>query len=272
MQISTNLDSLRAVAALYTANAKISQASERISTGLRVNSAADDPVGLGMANRLNAQVGSFSKVLDNVSQGASMVKIVDDSLTQIQDLLGYMRVAAVAAQSSTASTSDIAAYQDSIDAYVSEIGSISGNAIWNGTSLMSTASSMSIQSGINSGDTTTLTFDKVTATVLGVNSLDVSTSASAAVTAIDTAIDTVATYQAYIGAETNILGVQTNLANNNITNLSGAYGNIMNADMAQETANLAAAQIQRDAATAMLAQSSNINKDLVTFLLKSTYN
>lgn len=274
MQISTNINALNAIKGIYAANTAISQASERISTGFRINHASDDPAGMGVANRLKTQLGSFSKVLDNLSQGTAVTQIVDDSLSQVSDLLSYVRVAAVASESSTLATSDRTAYQDTIDAYVAQIDSIASNAVWNGTSLMSTSSSMTIQSGINSGDTTSLTFDKITASQLGVSSLSVSSAdnASSAVTAIDTAIAAVSTYQAYIGAKTNVMDVQTNLANSNITNYSVAYGKIMNADMAQETSNLASAQIQRDAATAMLAQSGSMNKELVSYLLKSVMN
>jgi len=270
MQITANLNALSAVKGINVANAAISRASERISTGLRINRSSDDPAGLGIANKLKTQVGSFSKVLDSLNQATAVTQIVDDSLSQIVDLLGYIRVAAVASLSGTASSSDLTAYQAEIDEYVDEIDSISNNAVWNGTSLMNTASTMSIQSGIDSGDTTALTFDKITASELGVSSLVVAT--SSAVTSIDDAIDTVTAYQSYIGAKSNVLEVQSNMANNNITNFSEAYGNIMNADMARETGNLAAAQMQRDAATAMLAQSSNMNKDLVTYLLHSSWN
>lgn len=270
MEITTNLNAIYAAKGIHSANAAISQASERISTGLRINRSSDDPAGMGIANKLKTQVGSFSKVLDSLNQATTVTQIVDDSLSQIVDLLGYIRVAALASLSSTASSSDLTAYQAEIDEYVDEIDSIASNAVWNGTSLMATASSMSIQSGIDSGDTTTLTFDKITASELGISGL--TAASSSAVTAIDDAIDTVTTYQAYIGAKSNVLEVQSNMANNNIANFSQAYGNIMNADMAKETSNLAAAQIQRDAATAMLAQSANINKDLVTYLLHSSWN
>lgn len=270
VEITTNLNAIYAAKGIHSANAAISQASERISTGLRINRSSDDPAGMGIANKLKTQVGSFSKVLDSLNQATTVTQIVDDSLSQIVDLLGYIRVAALASLSSTASSSDLTAYQAEIDEYVDEIDSIASNAVWNGTSLMATASSMSIQSGIDSGDTTTLTFDKITASELGISGL--TAASSSAVTAIDDAIDTVTTYQAYIGAKSNVLEVQSNMANNNIANFSQAYGNIMNADMAKETSNLAAAQIQRDAATAMLAQSANINKDLVTYLLHSSWN
>ena len=280
MQISTNLNALNAIRAMYSANANISRASERISTGLRINHASDDPTGLAMANRLKTQVGSFSKVLDNLSLGTAATQIVDDSLTQMVDILSDMRVAAVASQSSTLTASDRTAYQDVIDEYVDEIDSIADNAVWNGTSLMTTASTMDIQSGTSSGDTTTLEFDKITAYSLslensaGTNLLSVTSTANAdsAVDIIDDALDTINEYQAYIGAKQNVMDVQTNVANAMITSQSVAYGRIMNADMAEETAKLSAAQIQRDAATAMLTQSLSMNKDLVSFLLKSSFN
>ncbi len=280
MQISTNLNALNAVKAIYSANANIAQASERISTGLRINHASDDPTGLAIANRLKTQIGSFSKVLDNLSLGTATTQIVDDSLTQMIDILSYMRVAAVAAESSTLTDSDRTGYQDQIDEYVDQIDSIADNAVWNDSSLMTTASSMTIQSGTASGDTTTISFDKITSYSLsienssGTNLLSVSSSSNAtlAVGIIDNALDTLNEYQSYIGAKQNVLDVQTNVANAMITNQSVAYGKIMDANMAEETSKLTAAQIQRDAATAMLTQSLSMNKDLVTFLLKSSFN
>ena len=280
MQVSTNLNALNAIKAMYSANANIAQASQRISTGLRINSASDDPTGLGIANRLKVQVGSFAKVLDNISLGSAATQIVDDSLTQMVDVLAYMRVAAVAAQSTTLTDSDRTGYQNAIDEYVSEIDSIASNAVWNGSSLMTSTTSMSIQSGTQSGDTTSLTFDPMTSYDLslenssGTNLLDVSTTgkATTAVTAIDLALETIYEYQSYIGAKANVLDVQSNVATAMITNQSAAYGKLMDANMAEETAKLAAAQIQRDAATAMLVQSLSMNKELVSFLMKSSFN
>ena len=161
MTTITNIDSLRALAGLTQANQTISQASQRLSTGLRVNSAADDVAGLAVANDLKTQIGSYNAVLTNLAQGSAVTQTVDSALTQIVDILGYMRVAAVSAESST-STTEWAAYQDAIDAYVTAIDTISTNATWNGTSLMSTASTMDIQTGVNSGDSTKITFDEIT--------------------------------------------------------------------------------------------------------------
>lgn len=274
MTTVTNLDSLRALAGLSQANAKISQASERLSTGFRINRSSDDVGGMAVANDLKTQIGSFNAVLNNVSEGSAVTQLIDAALTEIVDILGYMRVAAVASKSSTISTAERTAYQDEIDAYVTAIDTISTNATWNGTALMSSASTLDVQTGVNSGDSTTLSFDKITTSELDVDALSTATTTTAgtAVNAIDDALDTVNTYQAYIGAMSNVMEAQYNVASDTIMNYSSAYGKIMNADYAAETAKLAAAQIQRDGAAAMMIQGNDLNRSLVDYLLSSVSN
>ena len=274
MTTINNLDSLRALTGLSQASAKVSQASERISTGLRINRASDDVGGMAVANGLKTQIGSYTKVLDNVSQGSTVTQLVDTSLSQMVNILGYMRVAAVASLSDTLSSAQRTAYQNSMTAYATSITSIATNSTWNGTSLMTSASTMNIQTGVNSGGTTTLTFDQTTSASLGVSGLSTDTLANAAlaVTAIDTALTTVNTYQAYIGSMAKVMDAQYDVATSAITNYSASYGTIMNADYAAETANLAAAQIQRDGATAMLVQGNGLNRSLVDYLLSSVSN
>ena len=130
MTTITNLDSLRALTGLSQASAKVSQASERISTGLRINRASDDVGGMAVANGLKTQIGSYNKVLDNVSQASTVTQLIDTSLSQIVDILGYMRVAAVASLSDTVSTTDLTAYQAQIDAYFASIDTIASNSTW----------------------------------------------------------------------------------------------------------------------------------------------
>ena len=271
MTTITNLDSLRALTGLSQASAKVSQASERISTGLRINRASDDVGGMAVANGLKTQIGSYNKVLDNVSQASTVTQLIDTSLSQIVDILGYMRVAAVASESDTLSVAQRTAYQDEMDAYATSIDTIATNSTWNGTSLMTAASTMNIQTGVNSGGTTTLSFDEITSSELAVDSLLTTSTATAglAVTAIDDALDTVNTYQSYVGSMANVMESQYNVATSAITNYSAAYGSIMDADYASETANLASAQIQRDGATAMLVQGNGMNRSLVDYLLSS---
>lgn len=277
MQIGTNTIAQTAVRAIHTANAAVATASERISSGLRINRASDDPVGMLLGNKLKTQISSMAKAYENVSQGIAMTQVVDSSLSQIADLLTNMRVTAVAAESSTASASDVSGYQDAMDAYMDEIDSIASNAVWNGNSLMTSASqTISIQAGAASADSISIGFDQTTSTTLfssylSNGSLDISstTAAANAVDYIDAALDTVNAYQSYMGAMANVMTAHSDVLNGISTAYSTAYGNTMNADMAQETANLASAQIQRDGATAMLAQANGMNKELVAFLLKS---
>ena len=278
MTTITNIDSLRALMGLNQANKTISQASQRLSTGLRVNSAADDVAGLAVANDLKTQISSFNAVLTNIAQGSAAASTVDSVLTEVVDILGYMREAAVACEG-TVTTAEATSYQDAIDAYVTAIDTLFTNATYNGTSLMSsTATSMDIQTGVNSGDSTTITFDAISTKLLKMDGttyiLDVSSNddAEAAVATIDDALDTVNTYQTYIGAMSNVMDSQYTVANDTVTNFSAAYGNIMNADYAAETAKLAAAQIQRDGAAAMMLQSNDLDRSLVDYLLKSVSN
>lgn len=270
MQISSNQNALTAIMDMHNAQSAVAKASERISSGLRVNSAADDPAGAGVANKLKVQVGSFSKVLDNLSQGTGIVQVVDDSLKQMVEALTSLRVASVASMG-TLSTTERDVYKQQVVDYLEVIDNISSNAIWNGESLMTEEVTKKIQSGINSGDTSSLKLEIMTVSALSLTNLSVASTDDAedSVELIDTAIGTVTNYQSYIGAMENVLDIQSNVATNNINNYSTAYGHIMNADMAQETANLASAQIQRDASTAMLAQSHTMNKELVAYLLKS---
>ena len=276
MTTITNIDSLNALMGLTQANKTISQASQRLSTGLRVNSVADDVGGLAVANDLKTQIGSYNSVLTNLAQGSAVTQTVDSALTQIVDILGYMREAAVSAESDTITTAERTAYASAISAYVTAISNISTNATWNGTSLMSTASTMDIQTGVNSGDSTTISFSKITtgSASLAIDSLSLTTTALAttAVASIDAALATVNTYQTYIGAMSNVMDSQYTVASDTVMNYSAAYGNIMNADYAAETAKLASAQIQRDGAAAMMLQSTNLDRSLVDYLLKSVSN
>ena len=281
---SYNEDAFNAVKALTKANAAVTKASERISSGLRVNSAGDDPGGLALATRLQAQVSSNSKVMDNLYQATAVTQIVDDSLSQINDLLTNMKTLALSSATSTVDSTQRAINQEQFDDYRTAIDSIANSALWNGSSLLNgDTTSMTIHSGTGSTDTTSLDFQSVLSTVLGpagsrLSTLDISTQAGAlaaiddTTAPIDTAMDSVSSLQGYIGAKQNILEIQSAVASNRMTIQSQAMGNIMDADLAAETANLAAGQIQQEAATAMLSQATSMNKSLVSYLLNSGWN
>lgn len=297
MQIGTNSIAQTAVRSIHLANAAIATASERISSGLRINHASDDSLGMALGNQLKTQIGSMSKAMDNINQGIAMTQAVDSSLSQIVTLLGEMKALAYKAETYGDGGSVSAVYQNAMDEYVAQINTIADNTTWNGTSLMNSyATSYEVQASGISGDTISLPFTEkdmaglfsssqlkaqsaisntdYTAAVDLTSTLDISTTNNAATTAayFDDVLDTVYAYQSYVGAMASRMTSQSNVLSNISTVYSTAYGNIMNADLAQETANLAAAQIQRDGATAMLTQSNGLNKEIVAFLLKSVTN
>jgi len=264
--------STSAAYSLNRANSAAAQANERISTTQKINSAKDDPTGYARAVKLKAEIGSFSKAIDNINSGISLVQSVDDSIGQVSEILIKMRELAVAAAGENNATTR-ATYQTSFSSYLTDITNIVSRTTYNGSSVLDgTTSSVSVQTGINANETKTLTFFDMSTSSLGISSVDLSTStsdASAAISTIDTAMSATAGYLTSVGAYENALSFNSDLASSNIQNKSQQYGNIMNADMAAEATNLAAAQIQQSSAAAMVAQGNLMNREMVSYLLKA---
>lgn len=185
MMINTNTNALTAALAYRTANTAYIQASERISTQLKVNSAKDDPVGLGMANKWAAKIASYAKAVDNINAGITAVSTVDTALSSIQTKLTAMLELAMSSASSSDSAV-LASNQTLFASYIDDIDSLANNALYNGASLLNgDTPTLKVQSGINAGDTTTLSFGSVMSSALGtgnalaLSSLGASTSAIA---------------------------------------------------------------------------------------------
>ena len=271
MQIQGNSIALKSIQAMYAANKAIAVASERISTGLRINSSADDPVGLMVATRLKTNIQSVSKSVDAVNSGLGMTGVVDSALSKMSDVLSNMYALASSPGSITS-----ADYTTAMTAYKSELSSLSSGAVYNGSSLMASTTTISLGTGdfapnsisLSQTDLSTLELDGTGTDITDLDITDLDNATNAA-TLISDAIDTVSSYQASIGAQSNVLSHHMDFLSGLNTSHSSSYGNIMHADLAQEAANLAAAQINRDGATAMMAQANSMNKDVVSYLLKS---
>ena len=167
MIIDTNINALVAGNAYAAAAADKAQATQRISTQLRVNSAKDDPVGIGMATALKAKIASYAKATDNINSGISALNTAGTALASIQTVLSAMNVLAVSSASSNNSTT-LASNQSTFATYLASINSIANSAYYNGKSLLNgTTPTLKVQSGINAGDTTTLTFGNVLTSALG---------------------------------------------------------------------------------------------------------
>jgi flagellin len=278
MFVISSASALISANALNSATYDANKASERISTGKKINRASDDPSGLIRALTLKASIGSYTQALANINGGIEVMDKVSTALASIYEVLTEMRTLADSAISETDSAT-IDAYQDDFSDYLDDIETLSGQVTVDGAGVMD-GSPTSVTIQVGTATTSTRTFDYVdtSTSTLEIDDLEFSdrttyaytvARATAAVSAIDDALDIVAGYIATVAASQKVLDINTSFVNSMIKNESIAYGKIMDTNIAQETANLAAAQIRQTSSAAMLAQSNSMNKDIVTYLLRS---
>ena len=262
--INTNVASLNAQRNLSTSQSSLGTSMQRLSSGLRVNSAKDDAAGLAIADRMNAQIRGINVAIRNANDGISLAQTAEGALATVTDVLQRMRELAVQALNGSNGTSDRANLDTEYQQLSAEITRIATQTKFNGTAIVgSGAGAQVFQVGANNGDTMTITTAQVT-TVSG----DVLTmaNASTAMAAIDTALDTITTNRAVYGAAMSRF--QFAISNLQITgeNQSAARGRIMDADFAAETANLSRAQILQQAGTAMVAQANQLPQQVLQLL------
>ena len=264
MSINTNNVSLNAQRNLSTSQMSLATSMQRLSSGLRVNSAKDDAAGLAIADRMNAQIRGTNVAIRNANDGISLAQTAEGALATVTDALQRMRELAVQAQNGTNSTSDRANLDTEYQALSSEITRIAAQTKFNGIAVIGAGAGAQIfQVGANNGDTLTITTTLVS-TVTG--GLTTAAAASTAVAALDTALDGITTNRASYGASISRFGLAiSNLA---ITgeNQSAARGRIMDADFASETANLSRSQILQQAGTAMVAQANQLPQGVLALL------
>jgi flagellin len=268
--MSTVVDSrttLVALQGLKSANADASRASERLATGLRINRAGDDPAGLAKAATLKAELGSYQQVKRNINSALADIGKVTDGLTSITDYLVEMRTIALASASEAdAATKSI--YKATFDELVQGITDIVSNIkVGDAETDLSAGGTATVHVGVSGTATKTFAFSAMAVSSLGVSGLDVSAGATAALTAVNLAINSVSTTLARVGGFQKSLEVSSDLADSEILSRTSQYGDIMNADLALEASNLAAAKIRQDASTAVLAQANSMNRNIADYLL-----
>jgi flagellin len=264
LTINTNLASLNAQRNTATNQMSLATSIQRLSSGLRINSAKDDAAGLAIADRMNAQIRGTAVAIRNANDGISLAQTAEGALATVTDALQRMRELAVQAQNGTNGTSDRANLDTEYQALSSEITRLAAQTKYNGSAIVgASAGAQVFQVGANNGDTLTITTTAVT-TVAG--GLTTSAAASTAVAALDTALDTITTNRATYGAAISRFGFA--IANLQITNenQTAARGRIMDADFAAETANLSRAQVLQQAGTAMIAQANALPNEVLALL------
>jgi flagellin len=237
---------------------------QRLSSGLRVNSAKDDAAGLAIADRMNAQIRGIGVAIRNANDGISLAQTAEGALATVTDALQRMRELAVQAQNGSNGTTDRANLDTEYQQLSQEITRIAAQTKFNGTAIVgASAGTQVFQVGANNGDTLSITTSTV-ATVAG--GLTTAAAASTAVAALDTALDTITTSRASYGAAISRFGFA--ISNLSITNENqqAARGRIMDADFASETSNLSRAQILQQAGNAMVAQANQLPQQVMALL------
>ena len=285
--INTNISANIARDAIGRNDRAMSTSMERLSTGLRINSAKDDAAGLAIANRMAGQVSGLNMAKRNANDAISMIQTIEGASKEISSMLVRMRELAVQSASGTYSQSDRDALELEFAALRTEITRIQENTQWNGKALMDdiTAGSpntVTIQLGSSAGQTMSIVFedwsvdddgvyggtadDLGTATIDGADEAAAITAASSAITVLDTAISGATAEQAKYGAYLSRLTHASDNIGNVATNLDQSRSRIEDADYAVETTELARTQIIAQASTAMLAQANQVKQTVLALL------
>ena len=262
--INTNVMSLNAQRNLSTSGGALAIALQRLSSGLRINSAKDDAAGLAIAERFTTQIRGLNQAARNANDGISLAQTAEGALATVTDALQRMRELAVQAQNGSNGTSDRANLNTEYQQLSAEITRIAAQTKFNGKAIVgASAGAQVFQVGANNGDTLTITTSTVT-TVAG--DLTSAANASTAVAALDTALDTITTSRATYGAAISRFGMAISNLSISSENQSAARGRIMDADFAAETSNLSRAQILQQAGSAMVAQANQLPQTVLTLL------
>ena len=273
LNINTNYAAAFASNAAKQTSAGLNSAMEKLSTGSRINYARDDAAGVAISTRLTAEIEGLSMASRNAADAQSMLDTAEGGLQETHNVLLRMRELAVQSVNDTMTNADRAHTDAEFKQLQAEIDRISANTTFAGQKLLDgSVASFKFQIGEGSGQTLTVAISDMDSTALAVSTshedLVNQVNATAAITDIDTAIETVSTQRAALGAYSNRLGsTMSNLDQINV-NLSASKGRIADADFAAETGNLAKNQILQQAATAMIAQA-NASKSSVMSLLQS---
>ena len=273
--INTNLAALVSQRALAKTSGEMSVALQRLSTGLRINSAKDDAAGLAIAERATAQIRGYNQAIRNAADGISLAQTAEGGMEGITSSLQRMRELSVQAANYTNTTADREAIQLEVDQLIDEIDRIAGQTKFNTVSLLDGSfTAAQFQVGANAGETITVAdIESMETDELGsvgskIADVDVSTAAGAtsALTVIDDALSTVTSARAGLGATINRFD-QT-ISNLRVTaeSVTATRSRILDADFAAETASLTRLQILQQSGTAVLVQANAIPQNVLSLL------
>ncbi|SPF50675.1 Flagellin domain protein [Syntrophobacter sp. SbD1] len=260
--VNTNMNALTIENTLSNTNAAVSGSLEKLSSGLRINSAQDDPAGFAIANSFKASIASMQVASQNANQANSMLQTADGAYSQINNILVQMKSLATEAASGQESGTNLTSLQGEFSDLSNEINSIANSTQYGNSFLIngSVSGAITFQVGAtnDSNDQIGLTFNSATATALGVNALNISSNsgAQAAMTTLDTALTSINAFMGDVGSSQNQLQYTINNLTTSIQNYTASTSTIEDVDMAAEVSNMTKNQILQQSAMAMLAQAN----------------
>lgn len=279
--INTNINSLISQNSLTKNNRALSSSMEQLSTGKRINSAADDAAGLAISNKMTSQIRGLNQAVRNANDGIAMLQTAEGATTEITNMLQRMRELAVQAANDTYQSSDRSALNAEVKELQSEISRIGKNTEWNGMKLFTaqtagsaggigTLGNVRMQVGVDgeSTDRIAVQLNKIDTTTLGVSAISLKTAASAsnALQSLDKAISMIDNDRATFGATINRLTYAVDNLTNVSQNANASRSRILDTDYAKASAELARTQIIQQAATAILAQANQSQQSVLKLL------
>jgi flagellin len=263
LRIQNNVEALGAHRHLTHTSGNIAKSMERLSSGFRINRAADDAAGLAISERMRSQVRGLAQTGRNIQDGVSLVQTAEGNLDEVHSMLQRVRELAVQYKNGTLSASDQAAIQTEVNQLASEIERIGTSAKFNGITLLASATgTVTFQLGVNDSDTLTVSTISLGATVGSFATL----SGAGAISAIDSAITAVSSARSTFGAVQNRL--EHSLSANSVyrENLVAAESRVRDVDMAAEMVELTKYQILQQAGTSMLAQANQSSQGVLSLI------
>mgnify|MGYP001500254150 CR=1 FL=1 len=275
MRINNNVSALNAWRNLYINDSSLTKSMEKLSSGYRINRAADDAAGLAISEKMRAQISGLNMAIKNAQDGISLIQTAEGALNEQQVIIRRIRDLAIQAANDTNTDSDRLKLQDEVSQLVAELNRIADTTQFNGKTLFtgkfSGTNGLVFHIGANSGQTLTVSINRMRATALHSSltddfSISTQSSAEAAIGVLDKALDKVSEQRSKLGAVQNRLEHTINNLQVAAENLTASESRIRDVDVALETTNFVKNQILVQAATAMLAQA-NVKPQSVLQLL-----
>lgn len=268
MVVQHNITAMNANRMLGVTTGNQAKATEKLSSGYKINRAADDASGLSISEKMRRQIRGLTQASANAQDGISMVQTAEGALTEVHDMLQRMNELSNKAKNGTMATSDRTDIKNELDQLVSEINRVADTTKFNETTLMKTKQTINLQVGADSGNTISLTLSKMTASQIGLASyaVDSESNAGKTMSKIETAIKSISAQRSQLGAVQNRLEHTIKNLDNVIENTTAAEANIRDTDMAKQMVEYSKNNILAQAGQSMLAQANQSNQGVLSLL------